>query len=229
MNFSSMMRRIGITAVTFVATVTATLTLAPPEAAAAPERHPILFVHGWQGAAWNWASMVSRFEDAGYSSAELRTFSYDTSLSNKVIAQEVKAEADALRAATGARKIDIISHSMGGVNSRWYLKFLDGARYVDDWVSIGGPNHGTGVAYACFDDSCEDMRPGSSLLTELNRGDETPGSVNYGTWWSPCDEIINPDESVILSGAANTRTGCIGHVFLLAAGSVFTEVRDFVA
>ncbi|MFD4442807.1 esterase/lipase family protein [Nocardia sp. NPDC058519] len=224
-----MMRRIGITAITFAAIAAATLTFTPHRAAAAPDRNPILFVHGWQGADWNWDLMVSRFGDAGYSAAHLRTFSYDTTQSNKVIAQEVKAEADALRAATGATKIDIISHSMGGVNSRWYLKFLDGARYVDDWVSIGGPNHGTEIAYGCWDYSCEDMRPGSSLLTQLNSGDETPGSVKYGSWWSPCDEIINPDESVILNGAANTRTGCIGHISLLAAITVFTQVRDFVA
>ncbi|WP_218019262.1 lipase family alpha/beta hydrolase [Nocardia niwae] len=141
----------------------------------------------------------------------------------------VKAEADALRAATGASEIDIVSHSMGGLNSRRYLKFLDGTRYVDDWVSIGGPNHGTDVAYGCIDVSCEEMRPGSSFLAELNSGDETPGGVTYGTWWSPCDEIINPDQSVLLNGAANTRTGGVGHVALLDDATVFAQVRDFVA
>ncbi|MEU2041916.1 lipase family alpha/beta hydrolase [Nocardia niwae] len=173
--------------------------------------------------------MVSRFTAAGYSSAELRTFTYDDTQSNELIAQVVKAEADALRAATGASEIDIVSHSMGGLNSRRYLKFLDGTRYVDDWVSIGGPNHGTDVAYGCIDVSCEEMRPGSSFLAELNSGDETPGGVTYGTWWSPCDEIINPDQSVLLNGSANTRTGCVGHVALLDDATVFAQVRDFVA
>jgi triacylglycerol lipase len=72
------------------------------------------------------------------------------------------------------------------------------------------------------------MLPGSSFLDALNSGDETPGTVRYGTFWSPCDEIINPDTSVILSGATNTRTGCIGHVSLLASPSVYAGVRDFV-
>jgi hypothetical protein len=52
--------------------------------------------------------------------------------------------------------------------------------------------------------SCREMLPGSSFLRALNSGDETP--VRYGTLWSPCDEIINPDTSVILSGATNART-----------------------
>ncbi len=77
MILGSMMRRIGITAIVFVASAAATLTIAPQHASAAPTRNPILFVHGWQGSASNWQSMVSRFTAAGYSSAELRTFTYD--------------------------------------------------------------------------------------------------------------------------------------------------------
>jgi triacylglycerol lipase len=72
------------------------------------------------------------------------------------------------------------------------------------------------------------MVPGSSFLGALNSGNETPGSVRYGTFWSPCDEIINPDGSVFLNGAINTRTGCIGHVSLLVSSSVYARVRDFV-
>ncbi len=33
---------------------------------------------------------------------------------------------------------------------------------------------------------------------------------------------------MILSGATNTRAGCIGHVSLLASPSVYAGVRDFV-
>jgi triacylglycerol lipase len=52
--------------------------------------------------------------------------------------------------------------------------------------------------------------------------------VNYGTWWSPCDEVINPDESVILTGAANTQTACLGHSELRTDATVYGQVRDFV-
>jgi triacylglycerol lipase len=72
------------------------------------------------------------------------------------------------------------------------------------------------------------MRPGSSFLSALNSGDETPGAVNYGTWWSPCDEVINPDSSILLSGATNTRTACILHSGYLSSSTVYGQVRDFV-
>ncbi|MQA24654.1 MAG: lipase, partial [Micromonosporaceae bacterium] len=109
----------------------------------------------------------------------------------------------------------------------WYLKFLGGTSKVDAWVSLGGPNHGTNWAYGCWWQACYDMRPGSEFLNTLNAGDETPGYVRYGTWWSPCDGIINPDESVLLSGATNTRTACIGHNSLPTDRTVARQVVSF--
>jgi triacylglycerol esterase/lipase EstA (alpha/beta hydrolase family) len=190
---------------------------------------PILFVHGWSGSASNWSTMISRFEKDGWPKSYLRAYSYNTSQSNKTTAETiVKSEVEALKKATGATKVDIVAHSMGSLNSRWYIKFVSGESTVDEWVSLGGPNHGTSAANACFSTSCVEMRPGSSFLTTLNSGDETPGAVNYGTWWSPCDEFINPDESVILSGATNTKTACIGHLALISDETVYKQVRDFV-
>lgn len=95
-------------------------------------------------------------------------------------------------------------------------------------MGFGGPNHGTNTAFLCGQTSCVEMRPNSTFLNALNSGDETPGAVNYGTWWSPCDEVINPDESVILSGATNTQTACIGHSALHSDATVYGQVRDFV-
>jgi triacylglycerol lipase len=191
---------------------------------------PILFVHGWSGSASNWNTMKARFEKDGYPASHLLAYSYNTSQSNKTTAEtEVKSRVESLLASTGATKVDIIAHSMGSLNSRWYIKFVSGGQEkVDDWVSLGGPNHGTSAANICFSTSCVEMRIGSKFLGELNAGDETPGTVNYGTWWSPNDEFINPDESVILSGATNTKTASISHLALISDETVYKEVREFV-
>jgi len=190
---------------------------------------PILFVHGWSGSSSNWNTMKSRFEKDGYPASHLVAYSYNTSNSNKVSAEkEVKPRVESLLKATGATKVDIVAHSMGSLNSRWYIKFLGGETKVDEWVSLGGPNHGTNFAYGCWSTACTEMRPGSTFLKELNAGDETPGAVNYGTWWSPCDEIINPDSSVPLSGATNTETACISHLDLLTDETTYKQVREFV-
>jgi triacylglycerol lipase len=190
---------------------------------------PILFVHGYARTASEWKTMMGRFEKDGYAKSQLSAYSYNTSQSNKTTAEkDVKTQVESLLKSTGASKVDIVAHSMGSLNTRWYIKFLSGESKVDDWVSLGGPNHGTSFANFCFSTSCVEMRAGSTFLNELNAGDETPGAVNYGTWWSPCDEIINPDSSVPLSGATNTETACISHLNLMQDETVYTQVREFV-
>jgi triacylglycerol lipase len=215
------MRNVALLAATCAALLLAT-------AAPAAANDPILFVHGWNSSGSTWNTMVSRFSADGWTAAELNTWSYNTSQSNATTAQEIASRVNQIRAATGAAKVDVITHSMGGLSSRYYLKNLGGTANVDEWVSLGGPNHGTDTANWCFSTACREMRIGSSFLQALNSGDETPGDVNYGTWWSPCDTIINPDSSVSLSGATNTRTGCVAHTSLHTDATIYAQVRDFV-
>jgi triacylglycerol lipase len=213
--------------------IVAAMALCIASAALAPAamaKEPILFVHGWSESSSAWKTMIANFEKDGYAKSELSAYSYNTSTSNKTTAEtEVKSRVESLKKATGATKVDIIAHSMGSLNTRWYIKFVAGGEAnVDDWVSLGGPNHGTDFANFCFSTACTEMRVGSKFLAELNAGDETPGAVNYGTWWSPCDEIINPDSSVALSGATNTQTACISHAALRTDATVYAQVREFV-
>lgn len=216
--------------VAFVSAIALCITATALAPASSLAKDPILFVHGWSENSSLWNTMIANFEKDGYAKSELSAYTYNTSTSNKTLAEtEVKSRVEALKKATGATKVDIIAHSMGSLNSRWYIKFVSGGEAnVDDWVSLGGPNHGTETANFCFSTACTEMRVGSKFLGELNAGDETPGTVNYGTWWSPCDEIINPDSSVALTGATNTKTACISHVALTSDKTVYEQVREFV-
>ncbi|HEU4702685.1 MAG TPA: triacylglycerol lipase [Conexibacter sp.] len=213
---------------TLLAVMLATVALLAPAAATAIARDPILFVHGWSENESAWTTMISNFSREGWTREELNNWRYNTSQSNVTTASEVARKVEEIRSRTGAAKVDVIAHSMGSLNTRYYLKNLRGTEFVDDWVSMGGPNHGTSTANFCFSTACVEMRVGSSFLRALNEGDETPGTVNYGTFWSSCDEIVNPDESVLLSGATNNAIGCVGHIAMLSDSRVFPSVRDFV-
>ena len=193
-------------------------------------RGPILFVHGWNSNDGVWVTMKDRFLADGWTSSQLYSWSYNTAQSNKTTAQEVLAKVDQIRSETGAAKVDVITHSMGGLSSRWCVKFTGCDTKVDGWVSLGGPNHGTDTANFCFNTSCYEMRQGSAFLNELNSGDETPGTTTrWATWWSPCDTVINPDSSVSVSGATNTKTACLSHSALYEDATVYGQVRNFVA
>lgn len=205
------------------------LTLLSVPSSAATANRPILFVHGYNSSASTWDTMVANFKKAGWSDNELYRWSYNTGQSNTVTAQEVATQVDDIRAKTGWDKVDVIAHSMGSLSSRYYLKNLGGDIKVDDWISLGGPNHGTDTANLCWQTSCYEMRIGSDFLAELNAGDESPGTPDYATFWSPCDTAINPDSSVSVAGATNTKTACISHSALTTDTKVFNSVKSTVA
>jgi len=222
------MRRFVLAAVFALALSLALLTPTGRQSSAS-HVDPILFVHGYTSNASAWDTMKARFQADGWESNRLYAYTFSSTQSNATVAQAVAQRVNEIKAATGAARVDIITHSMGGLSSRYYLKNLGGTANVDDWVSLGGPNHGTTWAYGCFFFSpCNQMIPGSSFLNQLNSGDENPADVNYGTWWSPCDELINPDTSTILSGATNTQTACISHSSHLTNTTVYGQVREFV-
>lgn len=203
-------------------------------ASAAVDQHealgpdPIVFVHGWNPDISPWQPMADRFEADGWPDGHLDQWSYDFTQSNATTAAHLADEIERLLTRTGATKVDVITHSMGALSSRYYLKNLGGAAKVDAWVSLGGPNHGTETARWCGGAPCVEMRPGSGFLTTLNSGDETPGSTRYATWRSPCDSVIDPTDSVALTGALNSTTACLGHSGLRTDGAVYDEVREHV-
>lgn len=192
-------------------------------------RNPVLFVHGWNSSGATWGTMIERFKADGYTDLELFNWSYNTAQSNAVTAQELSTKVDSILSVTGALKVDIVTHSMGALSTRYYIRNLTGGNKVDDFVSLAGPNHGTNSALFCFQTSCIEMRPNSSFLNALNRKDETPGRViSYGTWWSSCDEVINPQTSTILKGATNTQTNCLRHSDLHQDAAVYAQVKAWV-
>ncbi|MGA5299354.1 esterase/lipase family protein [Nucisporomicrobium flavum] len=213
-----------------VIAVVAALAAVPATPAAAAARTPVVFVHGYTGNASNWTTAESLFRAAGYSSSELYAYEYNSYGDNVTNARGLATFVSQVRSRTGAAKVDIVNHSMGGLVSLWYVKQLGGAQYVSHLASLAGANHGTTSAGACLIFiTCQQMYPGSSFIATLSAGDETPGSTRYATWYSPCDGVIIPYTSTVLSGATNNYVLCENHITYLTDTSILTQVRTFLA
>ncbi|MFC9595272.1 esterase/lipase family protein [Streptomyces sp. NPDC056944] len=232
-----MLRFRGRTAVPLLAVVASLLLSAAPVRAEAPgpaasARVPVVFVHGYNADPGVWGGLRADLRADGYADAELFSFGYDTHRSvNEVLSGELAAYVEGVKRQTGASRVDLVAHSFGSLVTRWYVKFdAAGRTSVAHWVSLAGPNHGTGTAWACalWDQACRDMTPNSYVQKKLAEGDETPGDVRYATWWSNCDEVINPDGSVPLAGAVNNGAGCLDHNALLGDDAVSAGVRAFL-
>ncbi|MEV4510640.1 alpha/beta fold hydrolase [Dactylosporangium sp. NPDC049525] len=188
------------------------------------------FVHGYTGSASNWVTAQSVFRAAGYGSSELFAYEYNSYGSNIANAQGLASFVSRVKAPTGASQVDIVNHSMGGLVSLWYLKQLRGTANVAHLASLAGANHGTTSAGACLIFvTCQQMYPGSLFIATLSAGDETPGTVAYRTWYSPCDGVILPYTSTVLSGATNTYVACENHLTYLTDTSILSQVRAFVS
>jgi triacylglycerol esterase/lipase EstA (alpha/beta hydrolase family) len=170
---------------------------------------PVVLVHGtFEGALDNWATASPKVKAAGYCVFALEYGDRGTG-DIAASAGQLARFVDAVLAATGARKVSLLGHSQGGMMPRYYVKFLGGAKKVDDLVGLAPSNHGTTnpgaiVAGATFCPACDQQRAGSPFLTNLNAGDETPGSVSYTQIETRYDEVVTPYTSAFLAGGANT-------------------------
>ena len=197
----------------------------------APARpDPVLLVHGFRGSSTGWHALEASLHARGYRDAEIDAIDYDSDASNVDIARQIAHEADVLRARTGASRIDVVTHSMGAISSRYWLERLGGAAQVDAWVSLAGVNEGTVWAYGCYVlTACREMVPTSSVLDRLNDGFRaTAGATRYGAWWSPCDDAIVPRANAELPGAHNVETACLGHTEMRTDPQVLAQVVQFL-
>ena len=221
--------RVAVAVVVPLVAVTAAVAGPQLGRPAAPPHEPVVFVHGYGADASVWEQMRADFARAGWSDDELVPWRYDWREDNRVTARRLADEVARVLTATGADRVDLVTHSMGTLSSRWYLARLGGTAHVESWVGIAGPNAGSIRGSFCDFPSCHDRRWGSPLLDALNTGDRTPGAVRYATWWSPCDEVLVPDRTALLDGARNSRTACLGHEQVLADPLVARQVREFVS
>jgi triacylglycerol lipase len=217
--------------VSLVATLAAPAGATSASAAArtAGRPDPVLLVHGFRGSSRGWHALEAALRAHGYRSSEIDAIDYGDDASNVDVAHQIATAADALLARTGATRVDVVSHSMGAISSRYWLEHLGGAAHVDAWVSLAGVNEGTVWAYGCYLLApCREMVPTSSVLDGLQEAFTPSGPTRYGAWWSPCDDAIVPHANAELPGAHNVETSCLGHSAMRTDPRVLGQVVRFL-
>jgi triacylglycerol lipase len=212
------------------ALVIAFSVFSPAPTAGAATTTPVVFVHGYTGSASNWTTAMAVFRSAGWAGGNLFAYEYNSYGDNVQNARGLATYVNQVKSRTGAAKVAIVNHSMGGLVSQYYLKVLGGNSNVSHLASIAGANHGTTSAGACLVFvTCQQMYPGSAFIAQISAGDETPGSTRYATWYSPCDGVILPYRSTVLeNGATNNLVACQTHIGFLSDTSMLARIADYV-
>lgn len=177
--------------------------------------NPIIEVPGYLDLPAFFIPITKKLEAEGRDVTYLGLFPNMADIRNQAAVLAKKVEE--VKARTGAKQVDIIGHSMGGLISRYYIKNLNGEKNVARLIQLATPNHGTIVALAGPGKGAEQMHPGSDFLNELNATDETPGAIAYTSIRGGLDEIVIPHDSPILDGATNEFCRFAAH------GSIFVD------
>ena len=172
---------------------------------------PVVLVNGTFKTSYeNWLTLSPALANAGYC---VFSFEYGDLETAPIpdSAAELRDFVNAVLGATGAKKVDIVGHSQGGMMPRYYVKFLGGATKVDDLVGIVPSNHGTTnplalAAGATVCPSCVDQTAGSDFLQKLNSDPEAPVGPDYTAIATKYDEVVVPYTSAFLKGPGSYVT-----------------------
>ena len=169
----------------------------------------VVFVHGLGGSPGNFWPMRSWFRLRGRTRSYAVTFPDGRSIAELAgLLATFLEEVARVNEGSGAGRIDLVAHSMGGLVCRAAL--LDPAvrARVATLVTLGTPHEGTYLARFGASTSVLDLRPTSDIVERLRgqlpwRG--PPEMPRLVAFWSGADLLLLPHQSGRVDGAENVE------------------------
>ena len=189
-------------------------------------RIPVLLVHGLVDNRSIFAVMRRSLRRRGF--ASVCSWNYSPLLRDVAkAAADLGAHIERICAQTGHDRVHVVGHSLGGLVARHYVQRQGGDRRVDSLVTLGTPHGGSVLAHALPTPLVRQLRPGSSLLTELaepvDRCDTRITAV-----YSDLDQLVLPTSAGRCDhpdlGARNVLVRGVGHMSLPIHRGVLDEV-----
>jgi pimeloyl-ACP methyl ester carboxylesterase len=104
----------------------------------APHPTPVMLVHGLFGDPRSFHALRGLLARRGV--RNFSTFSYSPTIDYQSLAPRLGEAIEALCAATGFDRLDVVGHSLGGLVAR-YLTETGGGRHIRRLVSLGSPHY----------------------------------------------------------------------------------------
>jgi len=134
---------------------------------------------------------------------------------------------------TGATRVNIVGHSLGGLIARYYIQELGGHEKVHTCITLGTPHQGTYAAIMGRGKTARQLRPGSPLLKQLKRSARKPIPTRFVSYYSNLDSMVLPAANAKLNEpglqAENVLCKDLGHLSLLTSPRVTRQVVQVLA
>jgi len=186
---------------------------------AAPTARPVLLVHGFGGTKSSWSVIANALSDQGIT---VDTITYRP-LGNSVeqLADELVAAVQRILSQTGADKVHLVGHSLGGVVIAQAIAGGGLVGLVDTVITLGSPFGGSPwAALLPFGDLLRALRQGSPQLRRIASG-PVPVGVRWLAVTAALDIIVPGPRSVPTHADVETITVYgIGHLGMLISPRV---------
>jgi len=186
---------------------------------------PVLLVHGFGGTKSSWTLVTQELIRSGFTVEAIAYTPFGTSV--RRLADQVVADAHRLLHRSGADKVHLIGHSLGGVV---IAEAISGGRLdgmVDTVVTLGSPFGGSPWATLLpVGEVARTLRGGSPLLRRLNSS-LSPTGVRWLAFTAAHDIVVPGLRSVPAHGPVEVVTiGSVGHLGLLVSRHVIDGIVD---
>jgi triacylglycerol lipase len=193
--------------------------LSPVQTRAAPTARPVLLVHGFGGTASSWSFLARTLRARGLTVDAMTYTPFGTSVEQ--LADRLVVEVERLLAQTGADKVYLVGHSLGGVVIAQAVAGGRLAGLVDTVVTIAAPFGGSPWANLLPCGAViRALREGSPLLRRLASA-PVPDGVRWLAFTATLDMIVPGLRSVPVPAEVETVTvGGVGHLGMLLSQQV---------
>ncbi len=147
----------------------------------------------------------------------LKPVRYFTGL--ETLARDYRRQIEDWMQELGARKVDIVGHSMGGLLARYLAESGQLEGRIRTVVTIAAPHLGSALAVFGLSRSMRQMRRGSAFLEKLNAG-TAPAAVRLVGISSTHDNMILPWNCALSPRGDNFIIRYRGHLTLIMSGEV---------
>jgi triacylglycerol lipase len=203
-----------------------------PRAVQAPAplttRRPVLLVHGLGGTKSSWSRLARTLGARGLIFDAITYAPFGTNVEG--LADRLVAEVQRMLSQTGADKVHLVGHSLGGVVIAQALASGQLTGQVDTVITLGAPFGGSPWAHLLpLGAIVRALRDGSPLLRRLAAA-PAPDGVRWLAFTATLDMIVPGVRSVpAQAGVETVSVGGVGHLGMLLSERVVGQVAAELA
>ena len=192
-----------------------------------PGEVPVVFVHGYAQNRADFYVLAARLARRGRGS--LFALNYWPFGPVAASAATLARTVGAVRAVTGAPRVHLVGHSMGGLVSRHFIEQLGGESQVASLITLASPFAGTTRIRLGLGACAAELCPGSAYLDRLGPPAARRG-VRYHSLWSRADALVVPPSSASLLGTGPEHVlDDAGHLTVLTSSASARVVAGWLA